>query len=142
MQLLRVSPFMLLTKQSFFLSRLFVLDPSALDVFTFGKNITLNEEFFKSDHLVRHAKFFIKMIDRSLALLGPDIELLTEILLDLGKQHRQFGVKASHYLSMGQALLSVVEELLGDKFKRCVKDAWLEVYQALSYDMIRGPNAE
>jgi hemoglobin-like flavoprotein len=126
----------------FFLSRLFELDPSIQNVFTFGKNTKLNEEFFKSDRLVRHAKFFIKMIDRALALLGPDIELLTEILLDLGKQHRHFGVKASHYPLMGNALLSVVEELLGDKFKPCVKDAWLEVYQALAYDMIRGPNTK
>jgi hemoglobin-like flavoprotein len=125
-----------------FLSRLFELDPSIQNIFTFGENTKLNEEFFKSDRLVRHAKFFITMIDRALALLGPDIELLTEILLDLGKKHRQFGVKASHYPSMGKALLSVVEELLGDEFKPCVKDAWIEVYQALAYDMIRGPNAQ
>jgi hemoglobin-like flavoprotein len=38
---------------------------------------------------------------------------------------------------MGQALISVVEELLGDEFTPQIKDAWVEVYQALSYDMIR-----
>jgi hemoglobin-like flavoprotein len=77
------------------------------------------------------------MLDKSLSLLGPDIELLTDVLLELGKSHLRYGVKTSHYPAMGQALISVVEELLGDEFTPQIKDAWVEVYQALSYDMIR-----
>jgi hemoglobin-like flavoprotein len=77
------------------------------------------------------------MIDRALGLLGPDIELLTEIMLELGKQHRSFGVETSYYPIMGRALLQTLEEILGDKFKPAYKESWLEVYQALSYDMIR-----
>ena len=118
-------------------SRFFEAEPTALRVFTFGKDTELNEEFFKSPRLLHHASFFIKMVDRAIALLGPDIELLTEIMLDLGKQHSEFGVKKSYYPPMGQALIKTLEELLGDKFKKSHKDAWLEVYQALSYDMIR-----
>jgi hemoglobin-like flavoprotein len=77
------------------------------------------------------------MLDHSLSLLGPDIELLTDVLLELGKSHRRYGVKTPHFPAMGQALISVVEELLGDEFTPQIKDAWVEVYQALSYDMIR-----
>ena len=113
------------------------MEPSAKDVFVFGKDIELNDEFFKSERLVRHAKFFVKMIDRSIALLGPDIELLTEILLDLGVKHNRFGVKPSHYPPMGKALLATIQELLGDKFSQQMEDAWVEVFQALAYDMIR-----
>lgn len=118
---------------------MFEASPSARQVFIFGKE-ELTEEFYKSKRLRAHAVFFVKMIDRSLALLGPDVELLTDILLELGAKHRNFGVSKSHYPPMGQALLGTVEELLGDKYTDDVKDAWVEVYQAMSYDMIRALN--
>lgn len=39
---------------------------------------------------------------------------------------------------MGRALIHAVEQQLGkEKFTREIKDAWVEVYGALSYDMIR-----
>ena len=40
---------------------------------------------------------------------------------------------------MGFAIFYAVEKLLGkENFSRPVKDAWVEVYGAISYDMIRG----
>ena len=44
-----------------------------------------------------HAKYFIQMIDKALGMLGPDIELLTEILMDLGQKHVRFGVKPGKF---------------------------------------------
>ncbi len=39
---------------------------------------------------------------------------------------------------MGRALIHAVESQLGEEaFTREIKDAWVEVYGALSYDMIR-----
>jgi hypothetical protein len=75
------------------------------------------------------------MLDRAVDLLGPDIELLTEIILELGGKHVVYGVKASHYDPMGRALISTLQEILGDRFTQQQKDSWLEVYQALTYDM-------
>jgi hemoglobin-like flavoprotein len=80
------------------------------------------------------------MIERAIGLLGPDIDLLTDILLGLGKKHAAFGVRVSHYPHMGRALLDTIQELTGDKFTEDVKHSWLEVYQALSYDMVRAHN--
>jgi hypothetical protein len=113
------------------------LEPSAKEVFSFGHSEELNEDFYKSPRLIKHAKYFIQMVDRALSLLGPDIELLTEILEDLGKKHARFGVTPSMFPPMGMALLATVKELLGDKYTPEVKMAWLEVYHAFSYDMIR-----
>lgn len=112
--------------------KFFELAPSAKKVFSFG-----NEDLVRSKRFVTHAKFFVGMIDKSLNLLGPDIELLTTILLDMGRQHHNFGVEASHYPPLGQAVLATLEELLKDKFTPKVRGAWVEVYQAMSYDMIR-----
>ena len=46
--------------------------------------------------------------------------------------------ETEYFPSMGRALVYTVEELLGkEAFTRQIKDAWVEVYGALSYDMIR-----
>lgn len=97
----------------------------------------VSAELVKSKRFTRHAKYFIQMIDKALGMLGPDIELLTEILLDLGQKHVAYGVKPEYFPSMGRALIFSVKDQLGDKFTDETKDSWVEVYGALSYDMIR-----
>jgi hemoglobin-like flavoprotein len=71
-------------------------------------------------------------------MLGPDIEMLTDILLELGKKHVSYGVKPEYFPSMGKSLIMAIEKTLGkDNFDADTKDCWVEVYGALSYDMIR-----
>jgi hemoglobin-like flavoprotein len=113
------------------------LEPEAKKIFGFGAG-PISEKLMKSPRFTKHAKYFIQMIDKALGMLGPDIELLTEILLELGAKHVSYGVKPEYFPSMGRALLHAVKESLGDYFTEDVKDAWVEVYGALSYDMIRG----
>lgn len=84
----------------------------------------------------------MRMLDRAINLLGPDIEMLTEIMLTLGEQHAKFGVRPSFYPPMGQALLVVLEEFLGEDFTPHMKECWLETYQALSYDMMRSVKSQ
>jgi hemoglobin-like flavoprotein len=97
-------------------------------------------ESLKSMRFIKHAKYFIQMIDKALSMLGPDIEILTEILLELGEKHVKYGVKPEYFPSMGRALIDTVGEELGDYFTDAVKADWVEVYGALSYDMIRAQN--
>ena len=158
--------------------RLFELEPEAKVIFGFGANDDV-QDLVTGRRFMSHAKYFIQMIDKAFGMLGPDIELLTEILMDLGQKHVRFGVKPGtfffarfvafvpisfidmidltattnkkthiivksymlfpeYFPSMGRALVYTVEELLGkQEFTRQMKDAWVEVYGALSYDMIR-----
>jgi hemoglobin-like flavoprotein len=44
------------------------------------------------------------MIEQAIGLLGPNIELLIGILIELGEKHATFGVKDSHYPAMGETL--------------------------------------
>jgi hypothetical protein len=115
-----------------------LLEPEAKQIFGFDDP---SGEFLvgdgKNTKFISHARYFIQMIDKALGLLGPDIELLTEILMDLGKKHVHYGVKPEYFPSMGRALLLVLAEHLGNDFTQSTKDAWVEVYGALSYDMIR-----
>jgi hemoglobin-like flavoprotein len=128
-----------LTRNTTFVSshRLFEAEPKAAAVFSFGHVTKLNEEFFQNKVVVRHASHYMNMLDRAVGLLGPDIELLTEILVELGQTHAKFGVDASFYPPMGQALIATLKDHLGNNLTDEAKEAWLEVYGAMSYDMIR-----
>lgn len=117
--------------------RLFELEPEAKAIFGFDVSADVSHELSKSPRFTKHAKYFIQMIDKALGMLGPDIELLTEILLDLGHKHVGYGVKPEYFPSMGRALIYAVKDSLGENFTDETKDAWIEVYGALSYDMIR-----
>jgi len=47
---------------------------------------------------------------------------------DLGKRHVNYGVKAEDYQSVGQALLWMLEQELGEKFTAEAKEAWTAIY--------------
>ena len=97
-----------------------------------------SEEVLKNKRFVKHAQFFVQMIDRALAMLGPEIEMLTEIMMDLGAKHVRYGVRAEYFPAMGTALIQAVASVLGEEnFTEEIRSDWLEVYGALSYDMIR-----
>ena len=114
------------------------MEPSAKIIFGFNKDMDPNsDDVLNSPRFTKHAKYFIQMIDKALSMLGPDIEILTEILLELGEKHVKYGVKPEYFPSMGRALIDTVGEFLGDDFTEDVKSDWVEVYGALSYDMIR-----
>eukprot|EP00934_Nitzschia_sp_Nitz4_P009210 Nitzschia sp. Nitz4//scaffold100_size80364//9341//9924//NITZ4_005333-RA/size80364-augustus-gene-0.6-mRNA-1//1//CDS//3329532061//9200//frame0 len=119
--------------------RFFALEPEAKQIFGFSKDMDMTrEEVLKNQRFVRHAKYFVQMLDKALSMLGPDIEMLTEVLLELGEKHVRYGVKPEFYPSMGRALMDTIQEILGTgHFTPDVKADWVEVYGALSYDMIR-----
>jgi hemoglobin-like flavoprotein len=78
------------------------------------------------------------MIDTALNMLGPDLELVTEIMTDLGMKHVRYGVKPEMFPFMGDALMHTLETTLKSDFTEDIKESWVIVYSALSEDMIRG----
>lgn len=118
------------------LCRFFAIEPNVKVIFGF-KVSQPDEELAKTRLFLRHSSYFIKIIDKALGLLGPDVELLTEILLELGQKHVNYGVKPAYFAVLGQALIATIQETLGDEFTQEIKVSWVEVYNALSYDMIR-----
>lgn len=83
-----------------------------------------------------HAKYMIQMLDSALNLLGPDIELLTEIMYELGAKHERYGVRPKMFDVMGESLIVMLEEVLGDEFNQPTREAWVEIYGEISHDMI------
>jgi hemoglobin-like flavoprotein len=54
----------------------------------------------------------------------------------LGSRHSGYGVKESHYHTVGAALLLTLEQGLGDQWNNDLKNAWVEAYTILSGAMI------
>ncbi|GAX29564.1 hypothetical protein FisN_24Lh015 [Fistulifera solaris] len=118
--------------------RLFDKCPQAKLLFGFPIDIDVDSpELLQSKRFIAQAIYFWNMIDTSLNMLGPDIELLTEIMTELGTKHVVYGVKPDMFPIMGDALVWTLKEMLGDKFTEESEESWKETYGALSADMIR-----
>jgi hemoglobin-like flavoprotein len=107
-----------------FYSKLFELDPNLKPLFPD------NEEAMK----VQGNKL-MTMLGAAVAGLS-NLEALIPVLKDLGKRHVDYKVEASHYDTVGAALLGTLEAGLGDDFTPEVKDAWASVYGTMSSVMI------
>lgn len=72
--------------------KLFVKSPQTKILFGFPINVDVSDpEVLGGRRFIMHAAYLIQMLDTALNMLGPDIELLTEIMLDLGSKHVRYG---------------------------------------------------
>jgi hypothetical protein len=83
-----------------------------------------------------HAQRMMTMLDSTLGLLGPDHELLTEILADTGARHVKFGVKVSYIPYLGKALSAALGNVLGSQWTSEVAQAWNIVMDELAADIM------
>ena len=91
----------------------------------------------ESRRFTMHAVYMIQMLDSALQMLGPDDELLTEIMLELGVKHQRYGVKPEMFTVMGDSLIKMLEVVLEGSFDTETRAAWVETYAALSQDMVK-----
>jgi hemoglobin-like flavoprotein len=118
--------------------RLFTKCPQAKVVFGFPMDADpTSSELTSSKRFKMHSSYFIQMLDTALNMLGPDIELLTEIMLELGEKHVRYGVKPEMFPIMGDTLIATLEAALDSGLSETTKAAWTETYSALASDMIR-----
>jgi methyl-accepting chemotaxis protein len=122
--------------------RFFAKQPAAKTLFGFPANAD-PKELVASKRFIMHGTYLIQMIDTAINMLGPDIELLTEIMRDLGVKHVRYGVKPEYFPDMGDALIATLEEILGmDVITDSVKASWGDTYKALSAEMIASMTKE
>src|SRR5215472_2330201 len=58
-----------------------------------------------------------------------------------GRQHAQFGVKSSHFVAFGDALIWRLEQQFGAAFTPQLKKAWIELYGNVQREMLRVANS-
>jgi len=68
--------------------------------------------------------------------------MLLPVLRQLGARHGGYGVKASHYATVGTALIRTLEQGLGVAFTDEVRQAWVELYGVISSTMIDAAHRE
>ena len=81
----------------------------------------------------------LKLMDMIAAIVGAldKRELFQSIIRHTGRQHAQFGVKSSHFVAFGDALIWSLEKQFGTAFTPKLKDAWIELYRNVQSEMLR-----
>jgi len=103
-----------------FYGRLFELDPDLKPLF--------------STDMKEQGRKLMTMITAAVRGLS-DLGKLVPVVEDLGRRHVGYGVKDSHYDTVGAALLWTLEKGLGAAFTAEVKEAWATVYTILATTM-------
>ena len=89
---------------------------------------------FKGDMTEQGAKL-MQMIGAAVGLLDKP-EVLMPVLRQLGSRHGRYGVRATHYDTVGGALLRTLEQGLGDAFDAATEEAWVAMYTVVATTMI------
>jgi hemoglobin-like flavoprotein len=106
-----------------FYRRLFELDPELRPLFTSD----IEEQ---SRKLLDMLGALIAMLERP---LGLEIELKA-----MGARHAGYGVKDSHYATVGEALLDMLTETFAERFTPDLRGAWTALYGAVEATMKAG----
>jgi nitric oxide dioxygenase len=110
-----------------FYRRLFELDPSLRRMF--------------AEDLVPQQRKLAQTL--ALAVKGLDhVDRLIPVLEELGRRHVRYGVTDAHYDTVGAALLSTIQKVLGPAFTPEVESAWTTVYGILAATMQRAARSE
>jgi hemoglobin-like flavoprotein len=106
-----------------FYARLFELDPALKPMFT--------------GDMKRQGMMLMSMLATAVrGLTNPDA--LMPVVRGLGRRHVAYGVKDSHYETVGQALIDTLEKGLGSDFTPEAREAWTSAYALLSSVMKAG----
>ena len=111
-----------------FYDRLFTLDPSLRPMFAF------TDMDAQRKNLMQTLTVVVKSLD-TLDQIVPAVQAL-------GRRHAGYGVRESHYATVGEALLWTLEQGLGEGFTPDVRAAWATAYGTLATVMIEAARAD
>lgn len=121
--------------------RLFEISPPVKKIFGYPIDIDVTSaELIQSKRFENHVRTVLDKLDVALNMLGPDIELLMDIMKDLGSKHINYGVKPEMYPILAEAILYALEDSLKEKFTPDVRQAWVETYTFLTFHMLQPYN--
>jgi hemoglobin-like flavoprotein len=67
-----------------------------------------------------------------------DFEVMAPFFVGLGGRHLRYGVCPRHFDAVGEAVLSTLEEKMGDSFTPQVGDAWAAAWGVIAAAIMRG----
>ena len=108
---------------SYFYAMLFLLRPDIREMFPVAMDT-------QRDRLFRALTAAVR------GLRGPDHA--AELLAQLGRDHRKYGVQPDHYDALGQALLSALRKYAEEVWVPELEQAWVRCYSYMAAAMIAG----
>ena len=88
--------------------------------------------------LMLHGLRIVHMIDQILDMMGPDTDVLNEILLEQARRHQKHGVKKEHFAHMGTAIRGALSKNLDDNvYTADVDKSWKEMFDILSVTIVQ-----
>jgi hemoglobin-like flavoprotein len=84
------------------------------------------------NHVLIHGMAMFKFLDGVLNLLGPDIDMIVQVMAGLGKRHQRHGVKKEHFPMLGLAIRDTLAEIMKENWTDKLESAWIEVFDELS----------
>jgi len=114
------------TAAEIFYTKLFEVDPALKSLFPGNPT---------DDSMKEQGNKLMTMLGAAVAGLS-NLSALIPVLEGLGKRHVDYKVEASHYDSVGIALLDTLKAGLGEEFTSEVKEAWATVYTTMAKVMI------
>jgi hemoglobin-like flavoprotein len=91
---------------------------------------------FANTDLAGQRRKFVQMLDDILRMLDDPAASIPS-LAALGRRHVDYGTQPADYDTVGAALLTTLEESLGDDFSPAMRDAWMETYRTIAGIMRR-----
>ena len=119
-----------------------ISDQVAFDFYArlFGSDPSLRKLFAHTDMAGQR-----KILMQTLTVVVKSLDKLDQIVpavQALGRRHAGYGVRESHYATVGEALLWTLEQGLGEAFTPEVRAAWTEAYGTLATVMIEAARAD
>jgi len=108
------------TAAGLFYGKLFEMDPALRPMFTSDMTV-------QGEKLMRMIGIAVDHLDK--------LDEIVPAVQELGVKHLDYGVRNSHYDTVGTALLWTLEQGLGEAFTPDVRKAWTEVYTLLASTM-------
>ncbi|MEM1044662.1 MAG: globin domain-containing protein [Pseudomonadota bacterium] len=105
-----------------FYDKLFEIDPNL-------ENLFVNDMRAQASKLMNTLSIVVSQLQT-----WPDLAPLVE---DLALRHVAYGVKAEHYDSVGQALIEMMDDVLGEAFTEDMRTAWTRSYTSIAGHMIQ-----
>jgi hemoglobin-like flavoprotein len=120
------------------LLNLFDQAPETKTIFGFKKEDNIEANPMLRMGLLVHGARMVEMLDSVLDLLGPDTDLLVEVISGLGKRHQKLGVEKEHFELLGRAVRDALAEIMGDSWTDAIEDSWIEIFDTLTDLIVRG----
>lgn len=120
---------------------LFKMDPTIKPVFGFPVDKEVKAQGMQRMGILIHGLRIVKMLDSIFAVIGPDEDILAEILADMSDEHCQIGLSPDHFTLLCRSFLEVMEKIMGKEWTPDIRTAWVEVVQVVNVEIAKNIQA-